>query len=122
MRKLQFRANTQKSQEQLNNSRETQEYIAHFLANELGKYGFQTLPQSGGTVAISVEEHELPLSVSCATQDEEGHCLCEISSYPAEEQDWLERITETSLLNQLAQAVEASLKEQEALSEFEWKK
>lgn len=36
--------------------------------------------------------------------------VCEISSYPAEEQDWLDRITEQSLLNQLAQAVETTLK------------
>ena len=35
--------------------------------------------------------------------------------------DWLDRITERSLLNQLAQAVETSLKEQESFSEFEWK-
>ena len=44
-----------------------------------------------------------------------------LASYPDEEQDWLDRITEQSLLNQLAQAVEASLKEQESFSEFEWK-
>ncbi len=120
MRKLKFKADTQKSPQALQNSRETQEYIARFLATKLGKHGFQTLPQSGGTVAVSVEEYELPLSVSCETQDEDGHCVCEISSYPEEEQDWLERITERSLLNQLAQAVEASLKEQDAFSTFEW--
>lgn len=50
-----------------------------------------------------------------------AHLICEIASYPDEEQDWLDRITEQSLLNQLAQAVEASLKEQESFSEFEWK-
>jgi hypothetical protein len=33
----------------------------------------------------------------------------------------LERISERSLLNQLAQAVENSLKEDEAFSGFEWK-
>lgn len=40
---------------------------------------------------------------------------------PNEEQDWLERITEQSLLNQLAQAVENTLKEDQSFSEFEWK-
>lgn len=120
MRKLKFIANTQ-SQQQLQDSRETQEYVAQFLADELGKYGFQTLPQSGGQVAVAVDEHALPLSVSCESRDSEGHFVCEIVSYPDEEQDWLDRITEQSLLNQLAQAVEASLKEQESFSEFEWK-
>jgi hypothetical protein len=120
MRKLKFMANPQ-SQEQLQGSQQTQEYVAHLLTEELGKYGFKTLAQSGAQVAVSVDEHELPLSVSCETRDQEGHLICEIASYPDEEQDWLDRITEQSLLNQLAQAVEASLKEQESFSEFEWK-
>jgi hypothetical protein len=47
--------------------------------------------------------------------------VCEISSYPAEEQDWLERITEQSLLNQLAQAVESALKTEDSFGHFEWK-
>ena len=101
-------------------SRETQEYVAQLLTTELGKYGFQTLAQSGAHVAVSVEEHELPLSINCESKDSEGHLICEISSYPEEEQDWLDRITERSLLNQLAQAVETSLREQESFSNFEW--
>ncbi|ENX13878.1 hypothetical protein F894_02093 [Acinetobacter sp. CIP 51.11] len=119
MRKLKFMANTQSQTPW--DGQETQEYVAHLLAEELGKYGFQTLSQSGAQVAVSVEEHALPLSVSCETRDEQGHLVCEIASYPEEEQDWLDRITERSLLNQLAQAVETSLKEQESFSEFEWK-
>ena len=120
MRILKFMAHAQ-GQQQLQDHHKTQQYIAQLLASELGKYGFQTLPQSGGQVAVAVEDHELPLSVSCETQDSEGHFICEIASYPDEEQDWLERIAERSLLNQLAQAVEASLKEQEGFSGFEWK-
>ncbi|WP_180190969.1 MULTISPECIES: hypothetical protein [unclassified Acinetobacter] len=119
MRKLKFMANTQSQQPR--DGQETQEYVAHFLAETLGKHGFQTLSQSGAQVAVSVDEHALPLSVSCETRDEQGHLVCEIASYPEEEQDWLDRITERSLLNQLAQAVETSLKEQESFSEFEWK-
>jgi hypothetical protein len=47
--------------------------------------------------------------------------VCEIASYPDEEQDWLDRIAERSLLNQLAQAVETTLKTDKSFTEFEWK-
>jgi len=51
MRKLKFMANPQ-SQEQLQGSQQTQEYVAHLLTEELGKYGFKTLAQSGAQVAV----------------------------------------------------------------------
>lgn len=120
MRKLKFMASPQ-SQQQLQGCQQTQEYVAHLLTEELAKYGFKTLAQSGAQVAVSVDEYELPLSVSCETRDQDGHLVCEIASYPDEQQDWLARITERSLLNQLAQAVETSLKQHETFSEFEWK-
>ena len=41
MRKLKFMANTQSQTPR--DGQETQEYVAHLLAEELGKYGFQTL-------------------------------------------------------------------------------
>src|SRR5690606_22093317 len=119
MRKLKFMANTQSQQPR--DGQETQEYVAHFLAETLGKHGFQTLSQSGAQVAVSVDEHALPLSVSCETRDEQGHLVCEIVSYHEEEQHWLDRKNERSLLNQLAQAVETALKERESFSDFEWK-
>ncbi|ANF82072.1 hypothetical protein A3K93_07605 [Acinetobacter sp. NCu2D-2] len=120
MRKLKFMANnSQQSNEQ--STQHTQDYVAKLLAQDLEKYGFKTLPQSGSHIAVSVEEHELPLSISCEHKDSQGHLVCEISSYPEEEQDWLDRITEQSLLNQLAQAVENTLKEDEKFSDFEWK-
>lgn len=100
---------------------QTRDYVANLLERDLLKYGFKTLGQSGAHIAISVEEHELPLSINCDSRDAEGHLICEISSYPEEEQDWLDRITEQSLLNQLAQAVENTLKEDESFSDFEWK-
>ena len=86
----------------------------------MGQYGFQTLSQSGDQVAVSVDNQSLPLSVTCQSHEAEGHLVCEITSYPDEEQDWLDRITEQSLLNQLAQAVENTLKEDESFSEFKW--
>ena len=124
MRKLQFTANCEKHNHmshQSNDCHVTQEYVADLLSKELGQYGFQTLSQSGDQVAVSVDNQSLPLSVTCQCHDAEGHLVCEITSYPDEEQDWLERITEQSLLNQLAQAVENTLKEDESFSGFEWK-
>lgn len=96
--------------------------VTQLLAEKLAEYGFETLSQSGEHIAVSVEQHELPLAVSCQHQNEQGHMVCEISSYPAEEQDWLDRITEQSLLNQLAQAVETTLKSQRHFSDFKWDK
>lgn len=96
--------------------------VTQLLAEKLAEYGFETLSQSGEHIAVSVEQHELPLAVSCQHQTEQGHMVCEISSYPAEEQDWLDRITEQSLLNQLAQAVETTLKSQRHFSDFKWDK
>lgn len=124
MRKLQFTANCEQHQhvvEANNQCHITQEYVADLLVGKLNQYGFHTLPQSGDQVAVSVDEHSLPLSITCRGTDQEGYLVCEISSYPAEDQDWLERINERSLLNQLAQAVENSLKEDEAFGGFEWK-
>ncbi len=124
MRKLQFTANCEKhnhASSQMNDCHVTQEYVADLLSKELGEYGFQTLSQSGDQVAVSVDNQSLPLSITCHSGDVEGYLVCEIASYPAEEQNWLDRITEQSLLNQLAQAVENTLKEDESFSEFEWK-
>ena len=120
MRKLKFVANRE-IKNQLKDFSEVQTYVADLLAHELVNHGFETLSQSGAQVAVSVDDHALPLSVSCESRSEDGHLVCEISSYPDENQDWLDRITEQSLLNQLAQAVESTLKDHESLSEFEWK-
>ena len=119
MRKLKFVANRE-IKNQLNEFDEVQNYVADILANRLIDHGFKTLSQSGAQVAVSVDEHALPLSVSCESRSEDGHLVCEIVSYPEEDQDWLDRITEQSLLNQLAQAVESTLKDHESLSDFEW--
>ena len=119
MRKLQFTAHSDSNR--VESSADTQTQVAEFLASKLEKYGFQTLSQSGDQIAVSVDQHELPLSVMCQGKDEAGRLICEITSYPDEDQDWLDRITEQSLLNQLAQAVENTLKENESYSEFQWK-
>lgn len=123
MRTLQFTANCEKHNHvtsPANDCHVTQEYVADILSKALGQYGFQTLSQSGDQVAVSVDNQSLPLSITCHSHDAEGHLVCEITSYPDEDQDWLDRITEQSLLNQLAQAVENTLKEDESFSEFKW--
>ena len=121
MRKLQFTANCKQHPLQAgSHSHMTQEYVADLLVGKLSQYGFHTLPQSGDHVAVSVDNHALPLSITCQGSDQEGHLVCEITSYPTEDQDWLDRINERSLLNQLAQAVENTLKTDESFSGFEW--
>ncbi|WOE32367.1 MULTISPECIES: hypothetical protein [unclassified Acinetobacter] len=119
MRKLKFVAKSE-IKNQYHTPDDVQQYIAHLLTEQLCQQGFATLAQSGAQVAVSVDERALPLSITCEARSEDGHMVCQIASYPAEDQDWLERITEQSLLNQLAQAVENTLKKNQALSEFEW--
>lgn len=120
MRKLQFAAHCEHQNDQDDFSA-AQKQVADLLASKLGDYGFETLSQSGDQVAVSVDNHALPLSVTCQGHDEDGHLVCEITSYPDENQDWLDRITEQSLLNQLAQAVENTLKDDDSFSKFKWK-
>lgn len=120
MKTLQFTAQCSETQ-LVENCRVTQHQVTSLLAQKLGQYGFETLSQSGGQIAVSVEQYELPLSVSCEAQaDSNDHLVCSITSYPEEEQDWLDRITEQSLLNQLAQAVENTLKADQSFSNFKW--
>ena len=98
-----------------------QEQVTHLLTHKLAQHGFEALSQSGGQIAVMVEQYELPLSVSCEMQEGSLQNLrCSITSYPEEEQDWLERITEQSLLNQLAQAVETTLKSEANFHDFQW--
>ena len=122
MRKLQFSANcATHTHPDSNACHVTQGYVAELLSKKLSHYGFQTLSQSGDQIAVSVEDQTLPLSVTCQSLSTDGHMVCEITSHPEEEQDWLARITEQSLLNQLAQAVENTLKDNSEFSDFEWK-
>ena len=120
MRKLQFTAQSEQ-QHCLNDRDVVQKQVQELLVQKLGQLGFETLPQSGDQVAVSVDNHTLPLSITCQSHDSEGNLVCEIASYPDEEQDWLDRIAERSLLNQLAQAVETTLKTDKSFTEFEWK-
>lgn len=119
MKKLQFSAHYPAQVASIKNQF-AQKQVTTILAQRLSQYGFQTLSQSGDQLAVSVDEHTLPLSVTC-DDTAQGYLVCEITSHPEEEQDWLDRITEQSLLNQLAQAVENTLKEQAHFQDFKWK-
>ncbi len=72
-------------------------------------------------VEVSIDNHLLPLSITCQQTDHDGHLMCEISANPDEEQDWFEKIETQSIIRQLAQAVENSLKADHSFSAFEWK-
>ncbi|TPU18962.1 hypothetical protein, partial [Acinetobacter baumannii] len=101
----------------------TQEYVAALLFKQLGNYGFdaQHIVHEHEKVEVSIDNHLLPLSITCQQTDHDGHLMCEISANPDEEQDWFEKIETQSIIRQLAQAVENSLKADHSFSAFEWK-
>lgn len=117
MRKLQFTAQYTQGP---NQQAALEHQVQTLLLQKLGDLGFETLPQSGNHLAITVDRYTLPLSIICQSHDGEGSWVCEITSYPEEDQDWIDRIVERSLLNQLAQAVENTLKTDKRLSAFKW--
>ncbi|EAU3347050.1 TPA: hypothetical protein ACXPX3_005575 [Klebsiella variicola subsp. variicola] len=126
MRKLQFTAHCEKhnpASPQSNDCDTTQAYVADLLAQQLEQYGFKTqnICTDSKQLSVSVENHPLPLSVTCRKKSENGLLMCEISSHPEEEQDWFSRIEMQSVIKQLAQAVENTLKQDKSFAEFEWK-
>ncbi len=56
-----------------------------------------------------------------SAQDGEGHLVCRINAHADEEQDWFEKIEMQSVIKQLGQAIETTLKTDESFSQFEWK-
>lgn len=126
MRKLQFTAHCEKhnpASPQSNDCNTTQAYVADLLAQQLEQYGFKTqnICTDSKQLSVSVENHPLPLSVTCRKKSENGLLMCEISSHPEEEQEWFSRIEMQSVIKQLAQAVENTLKQDKSFAEFEWK-
>ncbi|WP_130802070.1 hypothetical protein [Acinetobacter ihumii] len=125
MRKLQFiaKCTNHHDEQPANRSRITQEYVAALLFKQLGEYGFdaQHIAHEHEKVEVNIENHQLPLSVTCTQKNDEGHMMCEITANPKEEQDWFEKIETQSVIRQLAQAVENSLKSDQTFTAFEWK-
>ncbi len=124
MRTLQFTANCEnhiKSEAQGNACHVTQEYVTDLLSQSLKEYGFKTeTAHSEENIAVSVENHPIGLGVYCRLNDE-GLLTCQISAHADEEQVWFKKIATQSMIKQLANAVENTLKKDDAFSGFEWK-
>ena len=120
MRKLKFTAQCADGSE--HGCRSAQHYVTQLLSQQLGSYGFQTeLDHNQEQIAINVQDHPVALGVSCQNKDDNGALVCEISAHADESQDWFQKIETQSMIKQLAQAVEETLKKDTSLKDFEWK-
>ena len=120
MRKLKFTA--QCSEGKANRCQTAQQYVTNLLSDKLGQYGFiAEIDEAREKIAINVQDHPVALGVSCETTDITGALLCEINAYADETQDWFQKIETQSVIKQLAQAVEETLKKDTSLKDFEWK-
>lgn len=125
MRTLQFTANcenhVQNNRQGENACHITQEYVTDLLSKQLSQYGFKAeQTQSEENLAVSVENHPVGLGVRCQL-NEDGLLTCEISAHADEAQVWFKKIETQSVIKQLANAVENTLKEDDAFSGFQWK-
>lgn len=122
MRTLKFTANCENHEHGVNACHVTQEYVTDLLSTQLSQYGFKTeTTHSADQLAVSVEENPVALGVSCRLNEEDGSLLCEISAHADEEQVWFKKIATQSVIKQLANAVENTLKEDKTFSGLEWK-
>ncbi|AWL28679.1 hypothetical protein DJ533_08930 [Acinetobacter defluvii] len=125
MRTLQFTANCENhvknAEHGANRCHVTQEYVTDLLSKQLVQYGFKAqATTSEENLAVTVENHPVGLGVNCRL-NEEGLLTCQISAHVDEQQVWFKKIETQSMINQLANAVENTLKQDEAFSGFEWK-
>jgi hypothetical protein len=99
----------------------TQEYVAALLYKQLEQYF--------DAEHIRHEHEKLKyasiiinyLCQSYVLNKKQKDISCEISANPQQEQAWFERIETQSIIRQLAQAVENSLKAEHSFSQFVWK-
>lgn len=126
MKKLQFIAHCPKHgviDSSVNECHITQEYVTALLFKQLDEYGFDTqhIIHEHEKIIVIIDSHQLPLSIVCHSQDQQGYVLCEISASLVEDLDWFEKIETQSIIRQLAQAVENSLKAEPNFSSYEWR-
>lgn len=122
MRKLQFLVDrTQQVPDVATVSDKTQAYVTSLLSEQLVQHGFSTKSQQEHQLEVSVENHPVALGVHCNKVNEEGRLVCEITANTDEEQAWFRKIETQSVIKQLAQAVEQTLKADESFKSFEWK-
>ena len=95
--------------------------MTDLLSKQLKNYGFTAEEAAEKKLQVSVEDHPVAIGVNCSVKDENGLLVCEITAHANEEQDWFSRIETQSVIKQLSQAVENTLKEDQSFSEFEWK-
>lgn len=99
----------------------TQEYVTDLLSKSLSEYGFKAeTTHSEENIAVRVENHPVGLGVHCRLNDD-GLLTCQISAHVDEEQVWFKKIETQSMIKQLANAVENSLKKDDTFGGFEWK-
>ena len=125
MRTLQFTANCENhvnTQDiEKNACHVTQEYVTDLLSKSLTEYGFKAeTTTSEDHLAVSVENHPVGLGVHCHL-NEDGLLTCQISAHADEEQVWFKKIATQSMIKQLANAVENTLKKDDTFSGFQWK-
>ncbi len=125
MRTLQFTANCENHVNtqgiEKNACHVTQDYVTDLLSKSLTEYGFKAeTTHSEENIAVSVENHPVGLGVHCHLNDD-GVLTCQISAHADEEQVWFKKIATQSMIKQLANAVENTLKKDDAFSGFEWK-
>ena len=125
MRTLQFTANCENHVNtqgiEKNACHVTQDYVTDLLSKSLTEYGFKAeTTHSEENIAVSVENHPVGLGVHCHLNDD-GVLTCQISAHADEEQVWFKKIATQSMIKQLANAVENTLKKDDTFSGFEWK-
>ena len=125
MRTLQFTANCENHVNtqgiEKNACHVTQDYVTDLLSKSLKEYGFKTeATYLEENIAVSVENHPVGLGVHCHLNDD-GVLTCQISAHADEEQVWFKKIATQSMIKQLANAVENTLKKDDTFSGFEWK-
>lgn len=95
--------------------------MTSLLSEQLVQYGFNTQNSDAYQLEVSVENNPIALGVQCNNVDEQGFLVCEITANTDEEQAWFRKIETQSVIKQLAQAVEQTLKADESFNSFEWK-
>ena len=125
MRTLQFTANCENHVNtqgiEKNACHVTQDYVTDLLSKSLTEYGFKAeTTHSEENIAVSVENHPVGLGVHCHLNDD-GVLTCQISAHADEEQVWFKKIATQSMIKQLANAVENTLKKDDTFSGFQWK-
>lgn len=122
MRKLNFTVDSNHQRFTQENNYVLHHFITDLLSDQLIGYGFKTekIKNQEGHLAIQVESNPIELIVHCQDQNQQGLTPCAISAHANEEQEWFAKIETQSVIKQLAQAVEETLKKENGFASFVW--